>query len=229
MVANEDGSGERQLAVRKQPKFFRYAAWSPNGKTIAVAAINFESGTYRGSPVEIPVEGGAERPITRQQWAWIRNLEWTSDGRGLIVNTQDLWWGPIQVTYISYPNGEVHSITNDLNRYQSISLTADSPVLATAPMELSYDVWVASLAEADSAKPITSSGYTGEPTWSPDGKIVCTKQTVRVANIWVMESDGRNARQLTVNTEGINHGPLRCFRFFTKLPHLENGYGRQQR
>jgi Tol biopolymer transport system component len=123
------------------------------------------------------------------------------------VNTQDPWWGPIQVTYVSYANGEVHSITNDLNRYQTISLTADSRVLATAPFELSYDVWVASFAEADDAKPITSSGYTGEPTWSPDGEIVCTKQTVKVANIWVMESDGRNARQLTVNTDGRNQGP----------------------
>jgi eukaryotic-like serine/threonine-protein kinase len=206
MVAKEDGSGERQLAVRKGPKFFRYAAWSPNGKTIAAAAINFESGTYRGSPVEIPVRGGVERPLTQRQWAWIGNLEWTSDGRGLIVNTQDPSWGPIQISYVSYPNGAVHSITNDLNRYGTISLTADSRVLATAPMEFSYDVWVASLAEADNAKPITSGGYTTEATWSPDGKIVCTKLTVRDANVWVMDSEGSTARQLTVNSEAVNHG-----------------------
>jgi serine/threonine protein kinase len=138
MVANEDGSGERQLAVRKRPKFFRYAAWSPNGKTIAAAAINYESGIYRGSPVEIPVQGGAERPLTQQQWAWIGNLEWISDGRGLIVDTQDPWWGPIQISYVSYPNGEVHSITNDLNRYQTISLTADSRVLAIGQREADH-------------------------------------------------------------------------------------------
>jgi eukaryotic-like serine/threonine-protein kinase len=222
IVANEDGSGERQLAVRKRPKFFRYAAWSPNGKNIAAAAMNFESGTYRGSPVEIPVQGGTERPLTQKQWAWIGNLEWTSDGRGLIVITQDPSWGPIQVSYVSYSNGEVHSITNDLNHYGTLSLTADSSVLATAPMEISSDVWVASLAEADNAKPITSGGYTTEATWSPDGKIVCTKLTVRDTNVWVMDSEGSTARQLTANSDGVNHGsrvsPNGRYVVFASLP-----------
>ena len=41
MVANEDGSGETQLAVRKWPNGFGGSvAWSSNGKTIAVVAFN---------------------------------------------------------------------------------------------------------------------------------------------------------------------------------------------
>ena len=44
MAANEDGSGERQLAVRKLPNCFECVAWSPNGKTIATATFNSEAG-----------------------------------------------------------------------------------------------------------------------------------------------------------------------------------------
>jgi WD40 repeat protein len=45
MVANEDGSGEKQLDVRKSPNgFFGVVAWSPNGKTIATAVDNTEAG-----------------------------------------------------------------------------------------------------------------------------------------------------------------------------------------
>jgi Tol biopolymer transport system component len=203
IVANEDGSGERQLAVRKLPNYFRYAAWSPNGKTIAATAITSEVGKSHGSVVEVPVQGGVERLLTEKQWAFLGNLQWTSDGRGLIVSTQEHWWGPVQISYLSYSNGEVRSITNDLSYYQGISLTADSRILATAPEDTSFDAWVAPIAESDSARPITSGGHTWWATWSPDGRIVCVKRTAKAASIWVMESDGRNARQLTVNTENL--------------------------
>jgi Tol biopolymer transport system component len=119
MVANEDGSGERQLAVRKMTNGFGGAAWSPDGKTIATFVVNSESGTRHSSPIEIPVQGGAERPLAQKQWAWIGNLAWVSDGRGLIVSAQEQQggWGAVQISYLSYPNGEVRRITNDLNQY----------------------------------------------------------------------------------------------------------------
>jgi Tol biopolymer transport system component/predicted Ser/Thr protein kinase len=209
MVANEDGSGERQVAVRRLPNFFLYPAWSPNGKTLAATAMTSDSNTSHGSVIEVPARGGVERRLTPEQWAWLHNLEWTSDGRGLIVGTQDIWWGPIQFSYLSYPNGEIHRITNDLNHYQGVSLTADSGALATAAEEFSFDAWVASVADVDNAKPITSGGHTWWSTWTPDGRIVSVKRTASVGNIWVMESDGRNARQLTVNAEGYELRGLR--------------------
>jgi eukaryotic-like serine/threonine-protein kinase len=209
MVANEDGSGERQLALRKLSNYFLGTAWSPNGKTIAIAFNSDASGTHVARLIEIPVQGGAERPLTQEQWANLGDLEWVSDGRGLIVTTsEDQFLAAVQIGYLSYPNGEVHRITNDLNEYDGVSLTADSRALATVLWEFSSDAWVALIAEADSAKPITSGGHTYWPAWSPDGRIVCTKSTAGgVGNIWVMESDGRNARQLTVNTEGVNRAP----------------------
>jgi DNA-binding beta-propeller fold protein YncE len=44
MVANEDGSGERQIAVRKLSGPFESVAWSPNGRTIAASVDNSEAG-----------------------------------------------------------------------------------------------------------------------------------------------------------------------------------------
>src|SRR5260370_39466047 len=69
MVANEDGSGEKQLAVRKRPNSFGGpVAWSPNGKTIAVVPFNTEAGVEYASLVEVPVPGGAARPLTPKRW-----------------------------------------------------------------------------------------------------------------------------------------------------------------
>jgi serine/threonine protein kinase/Tol biopolymer transport system component len=173
MVANEDGSGEKQLAVRKSPNSFGLSiAWSPNGKTIAVAVDNTEAGVEYRSLVEVPVQGGAERPLTQKRWRWVADLAWVPDGRGLVVNTQERFVGPaLQIVYVSYANGEVRRITNDLNYYYNVSVTADSRVLATVQFEYSLDTWVAPMAALDTAKPITSGGKAGEPTWSPDGRI----------------------------------------------------------
>jgi serine/threonine protein kinase/Tol biopolymer transport system component len=207
MVANEDGSGERQLDVRKSPNGFgNSVAWSPNGKIIAVAVDNTEAGVEYASLVEVPVQGGAERPLSQKRWAWVYDLAWVPDGRGLVANTQERNGGPIQVVYVSYANGVVHRITNDLNTYFDVSVTADSRGVATVQFEASLDVWVAPMAALDSAKPITTDGQGGGPMWSPDGRIVDFSWAD--GNIWLMESDGSNRKPLTSNAGGGNFYPL---------------------
>ena len=207
MVANEDGSGEKQLAVRKWPNGFENSvAWSPNGKTIAVAVDNTEAGGKYASLVGEPVQGGAERPLTQKRWYGVIDLAWVPDGRGMVLLTQEQWYGePSQIGYISQANGEVRRITSDLNYYHNVSVTADSRVVATVQFEWSFDVWVAPMAALDSAKPITSDGRASGPTWSPDGRIVYSSYAD--GNIWVTESDGSNRRQLTSNTGGENFFP----------------------
>ena len=206
MVANEDGSGEKQLAVRKWPKGFGISiAWSPNGKTIATAVDNTEAGVEYTSLVEVPVQGGAERPLTQKRWAGVVDLAWVPDGQGLVADTIARSGGPIQIVYVSYANGEVRRITSDLNYYLSVSITADSRVVATTQFEFLADAWVAPMEALDSAKPITSHGDLGGPTWSPDGRIVHFRQSD--GNIWLMGSDGSNPKQLTSNAGGGNFNP----------------------
>jgi eukaryotic-like serine/threonine-protein kinase len=200
MVANEDGSGGKQLAVRKLPNGFGGpVAWSPNGKTIAAVASKSESDVGDASLVEVPVQGGAERPLTPKRWPWVADLAWVLDGRGLVADTQERSGGPIQIAYVSYANGDVRPITSDLNTYIGVSVTADSRVVATVQWESLGDAWVASMAALDSAKPITSHGSLSYPTWSPDGRIVYSSDD---GNIWLMGSDGSNPKQLTSNAGG---------------------------
>jgi Tol biopolymer transport system component/class 3 adenylate cyclase len=201
MLANGDGSDEKQLAVHKWTDGFEnVVAWSPNGKTIATAVDNTEAGVQYASLVEFPVQSKVERSLTPRRWSVFWDLAWVSDDRGLIVNAVEHPGGGLQIGYLSYRNGDFRRITNDLNGYFGVSLSSDSHALATVHTENSYDAWAAPLAEADTAKPITSGGQTYWATLSPDGRIVFMKS----GNIWVMESDGRNPRQVTVKTGGAD-------------------------
>jgi len=202
MIANEDGSGEKQLAVRKWPNDFgNSVAWSPNGKTIAVGVDNFEAGITYASLVEVLVQGGAERPLTQKRWRAVSDFAWVSDSRGFIANTQERQEGLAPIVYVSYANGEIRRITSDLNYYNNVSITADSSVVATVQSDWPFDVWVAPMAALDSAKPITSDGRGDWPTWSPDGRVAYSNYGD--GNIWLMGSDGSNRKQLTSNAHGF--------------------------
>jgi eukaryotic-like serine/threonine-protein kinase len=202
MVANEDGSEEKQLAVRKWPNDFGDSvAWSPNGKTIAVGVDNFEAGVTYASLVEVPVQGGAERPLAQKRWRAVADLAWVPDGLGLVANTQERPEGLAPIAYVSYANGEVRKITSDLNFYFDVSVTADSRVVATVQSEWPFDVWVAPMAALDSAKPITSDGHGDWPTWSPDGRVAYSNYAD--GNIWLIGPDGSSRKQFSSNAEGF--------------------------
>jgi eukaryotic-like serine/threonine-protein kinase len=206
VIANEDGSGERTLAACKSPPFAcsNAVAWSPNGRTIATDAFWGESGAGRASPLEFLVQGGSQHLLTNKRWAWLGNSAWLSDGRGLIININELTSSPRQIAHLSYATGELRRVTNDTDNYEHVSLTADSRIIATVQEKSSFDSWVASIADAASAKPITHGGGSERSTWSPNGKIVVAKEENGEANIWAMESDGSNARQLTASAGRVN-------------------------
>jgi eukaryotic-like serine/threonine-protein kinase len=202
-VANEDGSGETPLAVHKFfPNAFWRCAWSPNGKTIAAVY-----GETQGHAIlmEIPVQGGPERILSRYPWIKIEGLSWVPDGRGLIVNAQQIADEPVQIVYLSYPRGEARNITSGFNWYFGVSLTADSSILATVQDDYASDIWVGSLAQPDSAQPVTSSARAQLPSWRADGKIVYLTEETPRKNIWVMDSNGSNPTRLTDSSEQVTN------------------------
>jgi eukaryotic-like serine/threonine-protein kinase len=208
VLENEDGSGDKELVVRRWPNALDYVGWSPNAKAIAAVTFNDESGVMYATPAEISIDGGLERPLTDKRWASIRDLACFSDGRGLILNATEQTGGVLQVAYLSYMNGDVRRITSDPNDYIGVSLTADSRILATVQEKLSFDVWAAPFMQADNAKPITVGGRSGQANWSPDGRILYSKVGGSgETDIWAMEPDGANARQLTISRGLRNEGP----------------------
>jgi Tol biopolymer transport system component len=201
MVANVDGGGVKRLAVRKAPNVYQLsnAAWSPDGHVIAVP-IDGESGGQRlMSVVAVDAETGAETPVGTKRWDAVRSVGWL--GRDGLVLTAVEPGGSPQLWYLSYPSGEARRITNDLNSYDQVSVTADGSALVTVQTDRQSHLWVAPAADTRKATEITSG--TGRfdvwPSWTPEGKIVYASNASGNADIWVVDADGRDARQLTTD------------------------------
>lgn len=212
MLANSDGTGERTIATRKLPDYFSFvggAAWSPDGRTIAVGAGSF-SGNLSATVVAVPAGGGNETKFTSQNWASVSRLLWLNDGSGLVVAAvPELVSAGTQLWHVSYPHGAVRRITNDLNAYgtSSLGLTADSRTIVTVQAEKSAQVWASAADDAtDKTKQITNGQYDGDSlAWTRDGRILYTAPSGEQSDIWIVHVDGTGNTQLTSDayTEGL--------------------------
>jgi serine/threonine protein kinase len=195
MVANADGSDEREIVVREFPGYFLSAAWSPDGNRVACVGGRRDDEGFYADVVEISAEGGEPRPLTHRRWDEIRGITWFPDGSGLIIASDQIW-------QLSYPGGEERRVTTDLNNYHGLSMTKDSTALVSAQNINFVNLYIQAAADAGSAAQITSGsaredGFSGI-SWTPDGKMVYSSAVTGHHDIWIMEPDGSNQKQLTV-------------------------------
>jgi eukaryotic-like serine/threonine-protein kinase len=230
-TANVDGSDIRQIASRKLPEFFSPIfftgpSWSLDGRLIAAAVSNIKS---EGRLILFGAEDGSERVMTTQPWPVLSRVEWLPDMSGLLMTARDQSSTVAQIWHLSYPGGEARKVTNDLSYYRALSLTADASRLVTIQSGGIINMW---LVEGDdieravklpsggqrqsgevisaSQLPVGNVGYLGgneSISWTPDGRIVFISGAEKQGEVWIMNADGSNRKQLTINA-GSNHNPV---------------------
>jgi Tol biopolymer transport system component len=224
IVANADGTEEEKIAVRQSPEMFMSATWSPDGKKLACVGQRRDGERRYGDLIEIGIAGRAQTPITDRRWAWIDHVVWLSDGSGLMMTAIEKTDGSELLWHISYPGGEARRVTSDLNDYSGLSMTKDSSAIVTKQRIGVYNLYIQANGDAAGAKQITSGSARGDGwsgiSWTPDGKIIYSSAANGTPEIWSMEPDGSNQKQLTVDLGSNNRGlsvsarwPLYCFHF----------------
>lgn len=213
VAANIDGTGEQILATRKSPDFFYFEgvcriSWSPDGKFIACPIGSADANGLYFNVVGIGLADGATKVLSSQRWSLISQVNWLSDGSGLVIAAMEEETSPSQLWRVSYPGGEVHRITNDWNRYEYVSLTEDSKTLVTVQSNRASNIWIAPNGDAARARQITAgtSDSSLGLSWTPDGRVVYQSDTSGKPDVWIMNADGSDQRQLT--SEGHNLRPV---------------------
>lgn len=214
VIANTDGSGERNLAIRKPPEFFAPLfftgpSWSPDGKLVAASVARL------GSPSRVFAfaEGdGKATDLTPSPWQFTARVQWLPDMSGLLVVAGESVTST-QIWFLSYPGGERRKVTNDLNRYQGIGLAADGTKFSTMQGSGLANIWIAPDGDAKRAiqLPTGNIGFFGTSgsslSWTPDDAVVFVSNETDNLDIWLMDSKGGNRRQLTTKA-GANFSPV---------------------
>jgi TolB protein len=199
ILANADGTGEQKLATRRHPDFFlQGVAWSPDGQTIACPAGGFTGGYYRSVAI-VNVSDGAQKLLTSHRWYAVERLEWLPDGSGIITTAQERAGDRFQLWQISYPEGEARTLTSDLSNYNLVSLTADAGAMVTVVSDITSNIWLIPNGEWSNGRQLTSSKSNGRGATAllSDGRIIYESRAGGNSDLWIMDADGRNQKQLT--------------------------------
>jgi Tol biopolymer transport system component/DNA-binding winged helix-turn-helix (wHTH) protein len=204
VIADSDGANEQTLITRPGNLGIVSSslAWSRDGKLIAFAANNDESGTNQ-EVFTTQTDDGTIEQITNLSWNNARALVWTKDGSGLyaVAGAKDATWES-QIWHISHPNGEARRIVTDLISYSSIlDMSADGNELLAFQAQQLSNIWVAPADNLAQARQITFDslgqlkGWNGLD-WTPDGRIVVTGFVGRSETLWALNADGSNPKQI---------------------------------
>jgi Tol biopolymer transport system component/DNA-binding winged helix-turn-helix (wHTH) protein len=211
VVANVDGSNQRVVATRQKPDFFELEwiapAWSPDGKTLACAvSLNDQRGQYE-TIIGVNLADGTQAPLSGRRWGYVGQAVWLPDGSGLLVSASEGSGSPMQVWHVRLQGGAATQVTHDLNNYRDLSLTRDASRLAAVQVEAISSIWVAARGDTRSAREIRSEIGTLETfAWTHDGQLVYHSSAGgKGADIWIMNADGTDAKQLTVGAR-VAHG-----------------------
>jgi Tol biopolymer transport system component/predicted Ser/Thr protein kinase len=200
VIADADGGNARVLATSTVPVQFLLEgpAWSPDGKTFLVVAES----SRPGAPALVEAVD-AQRGTTQViggPWAILRAVAWLPDGKSFLVTGLDLGGSSAQIWRVSYPSGDRSRVTNDLNEYFGVSVSLDGRSIATVQAEIQAGVYLAAGPETEPRR-VTggagrADGFSGV-AWTPDGRILYTSTASGSPQIWIMDGDGANARQVT--------------------------------
>ncbi len=211
LIANEDGSGEQQIASMKFPGHFSLRsspAWSPDGKLIATVAETSDENGFFSKLSAIDIASKKETVITTRRWLELSDVGWLPDGSGLIVSGQEASSPFYHLWLIDRINLKERKITRDLNDYLAVSLSSNPLLLMTVQRQTLTNIWVEHKDNPSQATPLTSgAGRFFDLRWTSDNKIIYASDASGNADIWEMASDGSNQTQLTA-AAGRNYAPV---------------------
>ena len=204
ITANIDGKGERTLATSELNGYSTSGvSFSPNGKMIAASAVDIEN-KAPARLVTVDTETGEQTFVGEMSWLWIGRSTWLKDSSGIALvaygtespNITDEIW------FVSYPEGKGRLIANGLRGVNGISVTDDlSSIVATRSNRINT-AFIAPVDNIDRSEEIAKTAkeealLTLGAKWDNEGKIVFAKTQNGNADIWVMDADGSNQRQIT--------------------------------
>ncbi len=217
IVARLDGSEARTLAARNRIEelSMQGPSWSPDGRLIACVEYKVGQDEFSAQVLAIRVEDGSSEPIGSQRWSHIGQLAWLGDGGGVVFSAWQRSWGVYgdQLWLLTFPKGEARRLTNDMNSYDGVSVSANSAapaLLVTRRTDRVSRIWIAPAHpngfDAERATHIQS-GFGDNDSewfgldWTPDGRLVYASQASGNVDVWIVTADGKQQRQLTRDTQ----------------------------
>ena len=208
LLSIDDGDAN-ELGAKQAPQEYGGGApaWSPDGSKLVVAA-----GQEQRNLLLVDISTGEERELRTPRWRAVAKALWTPNGKHLIFSARAADEPSSQLWLLAFPDGELRRLTNDLESYFWLSLSADGRMLVTRQQRFILHLWLMPEGEVKRARQLTFGGrnfdgYNGL-AWTPNGRIVFSSFTNNVTDLYSMDPDGSHRVQLTANSGPDNASPV---------------------
>lgn len=177
-------------------------AWSPDGNSLAVLGGKpYEDGKFYLNLIEVNVTTNEEKTIWKipqELTQFGGGIVWAKDKSGIFLTLGEELTAYKQIWFVSYPNGEVKQVTKNFNNYGRLSLSADGKNLISVQQDFNSNVWLLNIDKPLEASKITNGKFEGLGlSWTPDNRILYGSVVSGSLDIWIMDADGKNKKQLT--------------------------------
>jgi eukaryotic-like serine/threonine-protein kinase len=199
LTTGADGQGERKIFTSPEG-YIDTALWAPDGRSIAFSVFQSHEEKRYPQIAEIPAEGGELKVIWKDEQNTVQptRFVWLADKSGLLATLNNSREFRSQIFRIDYATGEIRQITRDLNSYSSLSISADGQNLLAIQQDYLLSIWVAPTDNAAQPRRVTEGKMEGIGlSWTPDNKIVYASNVSGDPEIWQMNADGSEKKQLT--------------------------------
>jgi len=188
-----DGGNERKLLSRPRP--FRIAdnQISPDGKTIAFAAGQSRTSSNDFGLSEVDIDGAAVRDLTSEKFFNIEHIAWLPN-RELLLTARREPDKNFRIWQVS-ANGAASPLTDDSQSYSALSLNDDRSVLVTSQVAPNFHLDVYKTNDPGSGPKRLANASTVD--FATNNELVFTSLRTGNHEVWSINSDGSNERQLT--------------------------------
>lgn len=214
LIVREIATGtERKLAELVSPSRFILVgspAWSPEGKRIAIATAKQEAQSPRSQLSIYDVANGTVEEFAPQQIKQFEQAVWRPDGKNIAVIARENQKF-FQIWQLSYPQGKLSRITNDLNIYRSLSMSSDGSKILSANFVTFSHVWTAPADDLKTQRQMTFGNLNRDGTigmqWTPDGNLIYTSRIFGNVDLWRVGPTELERAQLTHDAGDVNAYP----------------------
>jgi Tol biopolymer transport system component len=192
-----DGQNERKVASRPHPFRIGDNRFSPDGKSIAFAVGQSVNSSNEFTLAEVNLENGAERELINNKFFNIKNLMWLPDKSGLLITAARVPNKHFRIWQVSRETREATPLTKDSETYSDLSMNKDGTAIVATQVKEDFRIKLFQSANP-SVTSILANGSSA--SFAPDGKIYFSSIMSGNEEIWSINADGGNQRQLTNNT-----------------------------
>jgi Tol biopolymer transport system component/DNA-binding winged helix-turn-helix (wHTH) protein len=203
LIANSDGSDERE--IYQTDKTFTDNVFSPDGKTIAFASGQSDTGERDFSVYTIGLGDKIVKPATDFKWVHVRGVAWLPDQSGLLVTASYQAGGPSQLWRISLSDGSTTRVLTSETGFVSISAAKDLKGILLTQVSRTSSLYLAPSARLGNPIPIVEASDGLD--WTPNGGLVYSSPSVGNRDIWLLSSDKMSQKQLTTESS-IDFDPV---------------------